>query len=1046
MAYKWIIGDFATGNISENNELPVVLNKSDKITTDVNADETATITVSMNDLPSDWRTYLSPVNKMVAYIDTDAVWSSAVVWAGFINKVSASVNDTVKIQAVGLKEYMKVRSTNNIFASTNTNPKATVDFNGSNYQSLMGRIIQSCFSTTGISTSHPRPPQVLISVATSTASGTGATYSVPVNDAEFYANILDTLRDDLSDAGQEYWFVPQWRSSSKTQIGWVAYVGSTSIPHRQENTTLTVNLGDGNNNTYKPTAFGQTASSDNMVSRIIGISKEGDDKNPSDLTTKTTRTYTNILIDEFWNPGVELTNSQLNTQLSERLSYNSQTFKESNFTTVFDDKSYIKTHSLNIGKMATFTSSGNVQNFGLTMRVVGVSVSFGGNTAEIELAPKAARYPRLPKDGRNLKPRTEAPKTGRPKTGPGGTITGPGGRGGPGDYVNPITPTPKPGYNGTTPIPGGGGLSEEQIKDLIEANTPPTPPPFSNPKDTYNDTESIIETVDKRWFKTGKQLADEDNNTNLSDYFHPYPSPVASASRFNNNTGEYIGLNMTQQWLYTINSARTAAPEEIMYPVKIYSMNVENLFDRDENPYKNVNYNNRNSFPGDTAADKTLVGEIPFSMYSDVVIPAADVMAEVPAASTTGGGSYQTPLRGKFQYIFFCSEDLKTVYVQIIFNISTMFKEDGFAPSGKPNQVWGATLSKVIKGTRNENGVITSWESLGQALTKDNGDVFVSTNIYQINGEYHAFGGYSLPQAEDGTILNVVGITNEKIRPHYAVKYYDSNFYKINPESGWSGEEIPHIFDSKSNEATSDLPGFYSSYKIPYSVKVDRQNKKIILGITDSSKNSIYYEADFSNYDFKKILETNRHTGVSTINLTTTGITYGYYNNEYTAYGSIPIIYKDNKILLIPQGIDRTLIGKNITGQINIGSLNNLIDRNTEKAIDYLRSKKGYQDVVSGSYAQPNKTGGGVSRNMDEALPLIGHMIDKSNLIAPYSDMFNISSYNHPSGGMDYFIKDGFLYVIFDAYQAVPQRADAALYDNNLIYWIGKFKFKDGLL
>ena len=202
MAYKWIIGDFATGNISESNELPVILNKSDKITTDVNADETATITVSMNDLPSDWRTYLSPVNKMVAYIDTDAVWSSAVVWAGFINKVSASVNDTIKIQAVGLKEYMKVRSTNNIFASTNTNPKATVDFNGSNYQSLMGRIIQSCFSTTGISTSHPRPPQVLISVATSTASGTGATYSVPVNDGEFYANILDTLRDELSDAGQ----------------------------------------------------------------------------------------------------------------------------------------------------------------------------------------------------------------------------------------------------------------------------------------------------------------------------------------------------------------------------------------------------------------------------------------------------------------------------------------------------------------------------------------------------------------------------------------------------------------------------------------------------------------------------------------------------------------------------------------------------------------------------------------------------------------------------------------------------------------------------
>ena len=1035
MAYKWIIGDFATGNISENNELPVVLNKGDKITTDVNADETATITVSMNDLPSDWRTYLSPVNKMVAYIDTDAVWSSAVVWAGFINKVSASVNDTVKIQAVGLKEYMKVRSTNNIFASTNTNPKATVDFNGSNYQSLMGRIIQSCFSTTGISTTHPRPPQVLISVATSTASGTAATYSVPVNDAEFYANILDTLRDDLSDAGQEYWFVPQWRSSSKTQIGWVAYVGSVSVPHRQENTTLTVNLGDGNNNTYKPTAFGQTASSDNMVSRIIGISKEGDDKNPSDLTTKTTRTYTSILIDEFWNPGVELTNSQLNTQLSERLSYNSQTFKESNFTTVFDDKSYIKIHSLNIGKMATFTSSGNVQNFGLTMRVVGVSVSFGGNTAEIELAPKAARYPRLPKDGRNLKPRTEAPKTGRPKTGPGGTITGPGGRGGPGDYVNPITPTPKPGYNGTTPIPGGV-VSPEDVKEIIDQEKKP---PFTVPNDDYQDDNPVITSSEEvRLFKTPLMLKEEDGNTggtafDFSKYSKKYIDPTRA--RFNHKTGEYIGLNMPYQTRYH----QSRGTDDSYYYVgdkfvdlEIYSYDFNSLFE----PHTGAAYqdstlgsiNNTHPIIGDN--HKKLVAVIPQSVYHDISLSILNFAPQIPQGSNVR--SYSA-IRGVYDYSFFCSEDFQTLYVSIVYNIS------GWSIVDNKTKSWSYTSNKVLKGVRNGDGVVESWADLGDAFaTQDiTGDyIYHSPNIYELNGNFVSFGGYILPQLEQGVDINEVR-TDSSFKgvpklPYYSMKFYNNRIAYV---------DLNNFYPTPVG-LNLNIPDYYgtdtvmSEFQIPYAVKVDYARRKICVGISRGPNNtSIFYEMSLDFSDIVKVLQTQKETKeIAYVKGTAGSSAYKINESVFKFSLNTPVFYKGNYILLNAEGYD-TL---------------------TERGLRYTRGKKGFDDSVSGKLNFPDISGTGYNIAVKDGLLLSNYNANLGNKIGAFHSYFThawgeigVASNTLLTSGFDYFAYNGKIYIVSNSffretYAATPEPDFTRGYHTDkTITWVGKFNMDD---
>lgn len=1043
MAYKWIIGDFDTGSISETNELPVVLNKGDKISVDVNADEAATLTLSMHDLPSDWMTYLSPANKMVAYVDTDAVWSSGVVWAGFINKVSASVNDTVKVQAAGLKEYMKMRSTNNVFGSTNTNPKATIDFNGSNYQNLMGRIIQSCFSTTGIPSTSSRPPQVLISVATGTSSGTAATYSVPVNDSEFYANVLDSLRDELSDKGQEYWFVPQWRSSSKTQIGWVAYVGSSSVPHRQENTTLTVDLGDGNNNTFKPTAFGQTASSDNMVSRIIGISKEGDDTTPSDLTTKTTRTYTNILIDEFWNPGIELTSTELNDQLTQRLSYNSQTFKESNFTTVFDDKSYIKTHSLNIGKMATFTSSGNVQNFGLTMRVVGVSVSFGGNTAEIELAPKAARYPRLPKDGRNLKPKTEAPKTGRPKTGTGGS-------GDYGDYVKPITPAPKPGDNGTTTIPGG----------IPEPPEPVIPPPFTNPKDIYDDTESVIENVDKRWFKPATVVAAEADDANIKNHWHPYPSAVKS--RFNYNTGEYIGLNAPSQNVWVASPSREITTVSTIFPIKIYSMNVPQMFNRDNNPYKNEIQDTTTAYANDDA-DLKIIGEIDSSLYEDLIVSGEDFVQDLPAVYRNNN-SYTSNTAGGFEYIFFCSEDFQTLYVQIVFGASTMFRTAASADS----QLYSVALSKVLKGVRNSEGVVETWESLGQAFTKNQGsedaEVFVSPNIYEINGEFVSFGGYFFPQAEEQVWLENDGYqtTAQKIAPYYGLYFYSSDFYKITPEQPWQDTKVDYELSSGTNEfyKSGGYVGEIDEYKIPYSVKVDYNLKKIYLGIVKSMNNSsMFFESSFDNFQFQKNMESDRYKNYDGAlvhnNNKITGRDYGPHSLYYKHFNNPCIIYKNNIISIVPNGgeLDEGTYYNTYTAYLT--SETEVGTRSLNKSISYLRGKKGYEDVIAGESVQPVSTVSNhiTGQKMDNMLNLSYMINNNSNWLnhytslrgAPRSSPYSLEVF--VQGGWDYFMYEGYLYIIADSNLVEIQSPTNVSRDSiRFNYWVGKFRFKDELL
>lgn len=1052
MALKWIIGDFRNGAISESNDLPVVYNEGDKVEIDINANESATITVSKNDLPSDWRTYLRPIDRFVALVETDLAWASSVIWAGFINKASARVNETIQIQATGLREYMAARIVSNLYNTTNTDPTANITFSSSSVRGLMANMILSCFSSSGISSSNPKPPQVLSSV-TGSASGSTVKHSVLLSDFESYGNLLDEWRDELSDAGQEYRFKPSWSSSSKTAIRWIGEVASTSTPHFNEANTLNIVLGD---NSWKPLSYGQSASSDNMVSRIIGQSKEGEKTTGADYQTRTITLANSILLDESWNPGVELTDDQMFQNLNARLVYNSQSFKEADFSRAYETTAELRTIISQLGSMATFSGSGASQYFGLTMRIVGVSFNPSKKTVELQLAPKAARYPKLPKDNRGLKKKSQTRNTGRPKTGINGL---PGHYG---DYNVPIIKQPKPGYNGTVPVPGGivsPGDLEDAVNEIANPipDKPFQPPIYNNPRDAYTDESPIIEVVDMRSFKSVSQKGDMTwGSLNISQFGHDFPD--LTRSRFNYSTGKLIGINKSAIGgdLYS----NKQPPELGYYDIDVFEIDAVGMFNRDENPYMNDSY----SFAPPNPADdfKLKVGSISYGMYSDLYIDPSTLKATIPPAESTASGDlgikYSTTSRA-WDFNFFCSADHQTVFVQIMYTIGKWQIDKNSVIDGMKKS-YSMTRSKVFKGVRNSEGKVEEWEDLGDALSDDSNEypwVFFSPNIYDINGEFKAFGGYYIPEQEEGILIF------DGLLPDYSLKFYGQGITNVNVENFSFNQTAFDLPDTNRKVQTEPGKEFLNDVFLPLAVNVDYSTQKVILGISKGQRNrSTFFEADFSNLtSYKKIMDTEREDIYPYL-----GYDTGTDNNNdgepdvyppvdpFSLTSRAPIKYKNNYIQFNPEGI-------NITRQPSTA-----INYNNKK-IKWLRTKSSFSDVVKGElgfnrYAYDTSS---EARTFKYAYPIHNTAVSNGNLLnafrgyigryAHITAHYNDYSYNDlpkPYNGFEYFYLNGFLYVFCDA--VLNKQDDLTNWDNgregrtNLHsrYWIGKFKLNDDIL
>lgn len=1054
MALKWIIGDFRNGAISEANELPVVYNESDKVEIDINANESATITVSKNDLPSDWRTYLRPVDRFVALIETDLAWASSVIWAGFINKASARVNETVQIQATGLREYMAARIVSDKYNTTNTNPESAVVFQSANHRGLMANIISSCFSSSGIPSSSPKPPQVL-SYVNGSVSGSTVKHSVLLSDFESYGSLIDVWRDELSDSGQEYRFKPSWSSSSKTAIRWIGEVATPTAPHFNEANTLDIVLGD---NEWRPISYGQSASSDNMVSRIIGQSKEGENTAGADYQTRTITLANSILLDESWNPGVELTDDQMFQNLNARLVYNSQSFKEADFSRAYETTAELRTIISQLGSMATFSGSGASQYFGLTMRIVGVSFNPSKKTVELQLAPKAARYPKLPKDNRGLKKKSQTKNTGRRKRGVNGL---PGEYG---DYTNPITKQPYPGYNGSNPIPGGvispGSDFEEAVKDIANPipDKPFQPPIYNNPRDAYADEAPIFEVVDMRSFKNVHQKGSMTwSELNISQFGHDYPD--LTRSRFNYSTGKLIGINKSA---IGGDLRDTEQPPKLgYYDIDVFEIDAVGMFNRDDNPYMNEEFSTSPSNPADDF--KLKVGSISYGMYSDLYIDPSTLEATIPPAESGGVGKKYSQTSRAWDFSFFCSADHQVVYVQILYTVGK-WQIDKNSVIADMKKSYSMTTSKVFKGVRNNEGKVEQWEDLGDALSDDSNEypwVFFSPNIYDINGEFKAFGGYYIPQQEDGILIF------DGLLPDYSLKFYGQGITSINHSlSNFSFNStdinLPDVNRKIQTESGTEL---INDVNLPFAVNVDYSTQKVVLGISKGQNNrSSFFEADFSNLtSYKKIMDTNREDVYPYIGYDTGSDrnSDGQPDNyppvdPFALTSRAPVKYKNNYIQFNPEGINITL--QPSTPQ----NYNN-------KKIKWLRTKSSFSDVVKGelefnrfSYAYNSTT-----NTFKYAYPLHNTAVSNGNLLNAFRGY--IGYYAHitqsyvknrtstdnlpkPYGGFEYFYLNGFLYVFCDV--GLNKQDYLSSWDNgregraNLSsrYWIGKFKFKDDIL
>lgn len=957
MPLQYIIGDFKTGNITEANMLPVV-KFTDSIETDINAGDMSTLSVSRADLPSDWRTYLKPVEKFVALVDTDSTFATGVIWAGWINKISASVKGTVKIQVTSLREYMATRIITNAYNETLTDPTLGLNFRSTTYQGILNIVIKHCFTAPPrASSSDPRPPVVLGTVD-GVYTGTGTLVKYLYSEFPTYSQAADDIRDNISN-GEEYRFVARWATSAKNKIVWDVKIGNEAEPHINEAKTTSIVIGD---NSWQPTAFKQSASSDNLISRIVSNSKAGKGTEGSDYTSKTSTAGTSILIDSSFNPGVELTAAEMATQLTARLAYNSTLYKEAEFERAYENVVELRAILATLGNMVTFSGLAEASQFGLTMRIVGIKFSASSKTVKISLSPKSARYPRLPKD--KDKDLTEKDKYDNSGKGPGG-----GGGGGGNDPRDPILPSPPP------------------------PNTPPIVPvipPFTPPGDHYVEPPVANPSAYRRFTqKFGAGTFDQVNKN-----WHKVPD--LNSSRFNQTNGELLGINQHNRLMWgemvsngewsdafvgnsnTLNT--TGKPRD--KNVYLYSLDVPGSFQS----------------PTEVADEyKKLIGTLDFSRFARMVETPEQFLEGLPARSDF---AYRPACYA--DYNFFCSQDFKTVYIQVMITTSWKWKISEISEY----KSYSKCTSRTFKGVRNDKGIIEDWEDLGEIFTYDDPEidgraVFFSPAIYEVNGSFKAFGGFSIPEKEDEII-------NNRYRPAYELKFYRNAFYDVSL-AGFNYNPVQPVLPGfgalKLSFTNSD---YLKSIQIPLAVTVDYENDSLIVGISRAAQfRSTFFESALTgnSYNFTKIMDTQREKLPTKFSAGWTGTTNVIEDEIYSS--AAPIAYGNNYVAV-------GLGGNNPAAGAKIAS--DFVNR----SIYTIRSRVGFDDAVYGEFLMPAYS----TSNPDSMYVAHSSMMQKSNNLGAFTQ-YNNQSWSNGSGdinvgyqyylGHKYFMYNDSLYLVADA-------------------------------
>lgn len=393
MAKKYIIGELSTGAILETSELPVV--KGDNISFDIQGVDQAEISVSKLNLPNPalWKDYLRVGRKLVLAVDDEKAWNdhgNAIIGGGFILRLQARVNDTIRIKIAGPDEYLNRRVISSVFTGAVVNPTVqAINLTRNSYQGLITELIRDAFTAKGTGT-RPTPPQIPITYPTTT---TGAiAYSALNTDFITYSQALEELQN-ASPFGNEWKWQWQWTSSAKTNVRLLLTVGA-------DTTLITSQIGSNvqdnivlDNTVFKLVAFDESDDLDNSATRLISQTKQGAEIAGSDYVI-TVNAENDILFDSTFNPGVELTAPQLTAQITSRMSVLKNLQGKATIEIAEPLTSWVGKlgNIINISGGVDWRTSG----YTIQVRITKVSGNVVDSKCKIEISPILPRYPKLP--------------------------------------------------------------------------------------------------------------------------------------------------------------------------------------------------------------------------------------------------------------------------------------------------------------------------------------------------------------------------------------------------------------------------------------------------------------------------------------------------------------------------------------------------------------------------------------------------------------------------------------------------------------------------
>jgi hypothetical protein len=399
MALEYVLGNFKTGEIIARDI--TVTRGTDKVNNNINGG-TLEIEVSRNSLTTEqrnnWKTYFKPFAKFLALIDTEKAWNDpgAVRFAGFINKRSAPVGKGfIRLQTVGMNDYLASRLVINAWDGVITDPTAKITVTGASWGGVMAELVKKAFSPLGIPEGAPKPPAVLGAVMED--AGTAFTKEITFTDALTYRDALGQIRDSDSPNGVEWRWYTRFTNSSANFIAWDFVTGTSTAPHINGDITKTIELSPAA--AEKMSAFSESIDSRDIFNAVYIQSKEGEETSGADLQVAFSNADPELpLIETFFNPGVQLTQEQIDAQKAARLSSGTIGSIDVSFTIeeAWDSSEWDE----NIGKKIVFTGVPDSisSDHSVAVRCVGIEYSAQKATVEVSLMQLQNSYPVLPKD------------------------------------------------------------------------------------------------------------------------------------------------------------------------------------------------------------------------------------------------------------------------------------------------------------------------------------------------------------------------------------------------------------------------------------------------------------------------------------------------------------------------------------------------------------------------------------------------------------------------------------------------------------------------